>query len=105
MTIEQTVTIPADHRLTLEVPPQIPAGATARFELFWSPGKEAVDSLDTALEEIWALCKDSSVTVDGFLEMRRRDNELEENQYRQFISKSGDGNCVYPRRLRSHCPV
>jgi hypothetical protein len=92
MTIEQTVTIPADHRLTLDVPPQIPVGATARFELFWSPQEETVNSLDTALEKIWALCKDSSVTVDGFLEMRRRDNEFEENQYRQFISKSGDIN-------------
>jgi hypothetical protein len=28
MTIEQTVEIPADHRLTLEVPPEIPAGRT-----------------------------------------------------------------------------
>jgi hypothetical protein len=26
MTIEQTVDIPADHRLTIEVPPEIPAG-------------------------------------------------------------------------------
>jgi hypothetical protein len=26
MTIEQTVEIPADHRLTIEVPPEIPAG-------------------------------------------------------------------------------
>jgi len=92
MTIEQTVTIPSDHRLTFEVPPQIPAGATARFELFWSPQKEAGNNLDAALERIWALCKDSSVTVDGFLEMRCRDNELEENEYRQFISMSGDGN-------------
>jgi hypothetical protein len=28
MTIEQTVEIPADHRLTLEVPRKIPAGRT-----------------------------------------------------------------------------
>jgi len=33
MTIAQTVEIPADRRVTLEVPPQIPAGTTARFEL------------------------------------------------------------------------
>jgi hypothetical protein len=26
MTIEQTVEIPANHRLTIEVPPEIPAG-------------------------------------------------------------------------------
>jgi hypothetical protein len=94
MSITQTVTIPADHhlRLDFEVPPQIPAGATARLELFWSPQKEAVNNLDTALEKIWALCKDSPVTVDSFLEMRRHDKELEENQYRQFFEKSGNNN-------------
>jgi hypothetical protein len=80
MTIEQTVTIPADRFLHLdfEVPPQIPAGTTARIELFWSPRTEAANNLDAALEKIWELCKDSSVTVDSFLEMRRRDNELGE---------------------------
>jgi len=94
MTIEQTVTIPADHLLHLDfkVPSQIPAGTTARLELFWSPRKEASNSLDATLEKIWALCRDSSVTVDSFLEMRHRDKELEENQYRQFFSKSGNGN-------------
>jgi len=92
MTIEQTVTIPVDHLLHFEVPPQIPAGATARFELFWSPRKEEANSLDTVLDKIWAICKDSSVTVDSFLEMRRRDNELEENQYRQSFPKAGGNN-------------
>jgi len=94
MMIEQTVIIPADHLLHLdfEVPSQIPAGTTARLELFWSPRKEASNSLDATLEKIWALCKDSSVTVDSFLEMRRRDKELEENQYLQFFSKSENGN-------------
>lgn len=32
MTFEQTVEIPADHRITVEVPPEIPAGA-ARLKL------------------------------------------------------------------------
>jgi len=86
MTITQTVEIPADRRITLEVPPQIPAGTTARFELIWFPVKKTVNSIDTALDKIWALCKDSSITVDSFLEMRRKDNKLEENQYQQFLS-------------------
>ena len=33
MTITQTVEIPASHRLTIDVPREVPAGATARFEL------------------------------------------------------------------------
>jgi MoaA/NifB/PqqE/SkfB family radical SAM enzyme len=94
MTIEQTVEIPADHRVYLdfEVPPEIPVGATTRFEIRWFPQKEAVNNLDAALEEIWALCKDAPVTVDSFLEERRRDNEIKEERYRQFFSKSGDDN-------------
>ena len=92
MTIAQTVIIPPDHRITLNVPPEIPAGTTACFEIHWSQQKEPFNSLDTALNKIWELCKDSSVTVDSFFEMRRRDKELEENQYRRFFSNSRDNN-------------
>ena len=92
MTIEQTVIIPADRRITIEVPPEIPEGATASLELIWSPQKGKAESLDTALEKIWELCKDSPVTVDSFLETRRRDKELEESQYRRFFDRSGNGN-------------
>jgi len=37
MTITQTVDIPANRRITLEVPPQIPTGEKARFEIFLFP--------------------------------------------------------------------
>ena len=33
MTITQTIEIPADRRLTIDLPPDVPAGAAARFEL------------------------------------------------------------------------
>ena len=39
MTITQTVKVPADRRITFEVPSQIPAGETARFEISWFPVK------------------------------------------------------------------
>ena len=86
MIIEQTVEIPADHRLTIDVPPEIPAGTTTRFEIHWFPQKKSPNSLDAALDKIWELCKDSSLGVDSFLEMRRQDKELEESQYRQLFS-------------------
>jgi hypothetical protein len=92
MTIEQIVEIPADRRITFEVPPEIPTGATARFEIHCFPKKEMVSSLDSSLEEIWALCKDAPVSVESFLEDRRRDNELKEGRHRKFFLKSGDGN-------------
>jgi hypothetical protein len=44
MVYAQTVKIPADHRvsITLDVPREIPAGATARFEVVWHvPGEDA----------------------------------------------------------------
>jgi len=92
MTTIQTVEIPANRRITLEVPPQIPAGTTASFEVIWFPINKMANNLDSALERIWALCKDTSITVDCFLEMRRHDKELEESQYRQFASGLEDSN-------------
>jgi hypothetical protein len=43
MTIEQTIEIPADHRLKVDVPREVPAGAAARFELTWFPPKTATE--------------------------------------------------------------
>jgi hypothetical protein len=48
MTITQTVKIPADRRIMLDVPPQIPAGATARFEIIWFPANNEVAPLTKA---------------------------------------------------------
>jgi len=90
MTIEQTVEIPADRRIILEVPPQIPAGTTACFEVIWFPQKKTANDFKDALNDIRELCKDSSLTVDSFLEMRRRDNELEERQYRRLFAGESD---------------
>jgi hypothetical protein len=44
MTMTQTVKVPADRRITLDVPPQIPAGETARFEIIWFPVSNEVVS-------------------------------------------------------------
>ena len=90
MTITQTVDIPADHRLTIDIPREVPAGATARLELVWSLPDKAGGSLDAALETIWTLCKDAPVTVDSFLATRRRDGELEEGKHRRLFAQSGD---------------
>jgi hypothetical protein len=38
MTIEQTVTIPANHRLTIDVPPQVPTGASVIIQFPVSEG-------------------------------------------------------------------
>ena len=43
MTIEQIIEIPADHRITFEIPPDIPTGSIARLELILSPHKKVPD--------------------------------------------------------------
>ena len=39
MTITQTVEIPANRRIMLDVPPQIPAGEKAKVKVIWFPVK------------------------------------------------------------------
>ena len=93
MTLTQTVEIPENRllRLDLEIPREVPTGAMARFELVWSPEIEKVNSnkadLNASLERIWALCKDAPISVDSFLEERRRDNEIEERRYREHFGE------------------
>jgi hypothetical protein len=45
------------------------------------PGK--LPPLAQTMEKLWELCKDSSVTVDGFLEERHKETEREEAEYRR----------------------
>jgi hypothetical protein len=49
MTIEQTVEIPADHRLVIEVPPEIPAGRAVLA--FTTAGEEKKTPLDRGTAE------------------------------------------------------
>ena len=89
MTVTQTVKIPANRRVIFNVPSHIPTGATARFELVWSPKIEKTNDFKASLAKIRALCKDAPFSVDSLREERRRDNEIEESRYRRFL---GEGN-------------
>jgi hypothetical protein len=80
MTIEQTVEIPVDHRLTIEVPPEIPAG---RAVLAFTPARETpprhrlTERQRAAIEKCWGIAK-GVLSSDESLAMRREDLELEE---------------------------
>jgi len=78
MTITQTVEIPADRRLTIDVPPEIPAGKAV---LTFKPVFEApfIDPIE-AIERCSGIAKQLGCTLssDGFLAMRRKDKELED---------------------------
>jgi hypothetical protein len=96
MTMRQTIDIPASHRITVDVPKEIPVGPViltftpAPAKAFKENGS-GEPKPDTAarheefarnLAEIRALCKNSTVTVDSFLEERHaeRDREYEDRE-------------------------
>ena len=97
MTLTQTVEIPADRRVRFDfvVPREIPIGAIARFELVWSPKieKDARKAeIDASLKKVQALLKNSPISVDSFLEERRKDDELLEEKYKRMAASAGDAN-------------
>jgi len=44
MTMEQTIKVPANRRITFEVPSQVPVGTIARLELVWPHPAKTEDS-------------------------------------------------------------
>jgi hypothetical protein len=77
MTIEQTVEIPADHRLVFEIPPNIPAGRakaalTLTFETAAPRPKKA------SWRSLFGMCKDSGDTLAAYMERRKADGALEQ---------------------------
>ena len=96
MTIEQTVEIPADHRLTLEVPREIPAGmAVLAFTPVSSDPRPVAQSARRrttaeAIEHCHGLARrlGCTATSDDFLEQRKRDRELEDEQYLRLHPKA-----------------
>jgi len=85
MSITQTAEVPANHRLTIDVPREIPTGTTASFKVIWFPQKKTGNSLDGALNKIRELCKDAPISVDSFLEMHQKDKEFENAKYRKLF--------------------
>jgi hypothetical protein len=82
MTVTQTVEIPADRRIMLEVPSEIPPGRTI---LTFTPVANAckvVENLRGAAKKMG-----STLTTERFLEMRRDDLNLEEERYRKFAQE------------------
>jgi len=87
MIIEQTVEIPADHRIFLDLPPELPVGK-AKITITPQPEKPAANIYDT-ITKLRGLAKEmgSSLTVEEFLEMRQEDLRFEEEKYRKFFQK------------------
>jgi hypothetical protein len=79
MTITQTVEIPADRRLTIEVPREVPTGKTV---LIFKSDDDAFDRKkgEEAINHCSGLARRMGINLssDDFLEMRRKDKELED---------------------------
>ena len=89
MTIEQTIEIPADHRIFLDLPLELPVGkakvtVTPQTEKTVANGYEATASLRGLAKKMG-----STLTVERFLEMRQEDLILEEAKYRRFFGEKG----------------
>jgi hypothetical protein len=94
MTIEQSVEIPADHRLVIEVPPEIPAGrAVLAFTSAEKerPRRRLTERQRAAIKRCSGIAK-GVLSSDEALAMRREDLELEEAKYRRLFPKDGGGN-------------
>ena len=87
MTIEQIVEIPADRRVFLDLPPELPVGK-AKITVTPQPEKPAATIYD-AVTKLRGLAKEmgSSLTVEQFIEMRQEDLRIEEKKYDRLFQK------------------
>ena len=97
MIIEQTIEITENGilHLKLPLPPEIPVGARVNVIVkaesdSFSPGIPRISSTQEAIERCWGLGKRMglSLTSDMAVEMRRKDNKLEEAKYQRLYGKS-----------------
>jgi hypothetical protein len=92
MTFKQTVEIPEDRRLTIEIPPEFPAGAaTLTFtpNPAYPPDEATRARWRKAIEKCSGIAK-GILSSDDILAMRRKDRELEEAQHRRLFSLDKD---------------
>jgi hypothetical protein len=93
MTIEQTVEIPENRWLRVEIPPEIPIGTTAKVAItvpvVLSPTFSGPRlSPQEAVEKCWGIAENSGLTSDRFLEMKREEKALEEAKFRRHFHKA-----------------
>jgi hypothetical protein len=79
MTIEQTIEIPADRRIFLDLPRSVPAGVRARIEINIPAVPEIpAKTVQAAAKSFRGILKGRGITLERFWEMQREDKALEE---------------------------
>ena len=80
MTIEQTVTIPADYRLFLELPRSVPTGVNARVSISVPTVFDDQSSVKPVKPEksYRGLLKGRGISVERLRELQKEDKALED---------------------------
>jgi hypothetical protein len=82
MTIEQTIEIPANHRITIEVPPELPTGK-AKVELTITPETMPKEKTVRPLASFAGIDKERD-TMDAYFARKRADKEKEDAQFERM---------------------
>lgn len=99
MTIEQTVEIPANHRLTIEVPPEIPEGKTRVIIQFPVPAAPACDSTGAGIDFVPSHPPEEAIKAAA--QRLSNPNRRLPSSYRGILSPDTYGDSVaYQRKLR-----
>jgi len=77
MTIERTVTVPADYRLFLELPRTVPSGVTARVSIAIPTVFENQSASEPQTKSFRGILKGKSISVERLMEIQREDKALE----------------------------
>jgi hypothetical protein len=83
MTIEQTVEIPANRRLTIDVPQDVPPGWTI---LTFTPAPQT--GLRNSWRSLRGICKNSGDTLDAFLERKHAEKTLEDAAFERGLNRN-----------------
>jgi len=86
MTIEQTVAIPADHRIFLQLPRSVPIGVNARVSINIPTEIDRQSGIDTVkpIKSYRGILKNRGISVERLRELQREDKAIEDASNLRF---------------------
>ena len=89
VTIEQTVAIPADYRIFIDLPRSVPIGVQARVSITIPTAFESHSGMEQrkTLKSFRGILKDKGITIERFREMQHEDKALEDAADERLIGK------------------
>ena len=78
MLIEQIVTIPANYRISLELPRSVPTGVEARVSIAVPNAFESQGGMDSTVKSFRGILKGRGISVERLQEMQKEDKALED---------------------------